>query len=109
MKRKLINRSKKKFTYIFGLGRFWYVMMHSQKKEMMIEANKHKYTEVLDYDNAYHLHRDMLGVPVLFVAKNKKSRIQRYINSYLAMRIKEYNEITGYNKTKEDFKTFMEI
>lgn len=105
MKNKLIKRSTQKYNDLFSKGRFYIRIIYRERAATRVHKLKHKYYEVLDFENATLLGK-MISVPVVTKAKCKKSRVNHVFSYRIFTKIEDFNSESGLNKSIRDFKRF---
>ncbi|SOK58448.1 hypothetical protein [Yersinia phage fHe-Yen9-04] len=104
MKRKIIKLNKSKMTF-WVKNIFWYKVVHQNRIFTQQSKLRHKYVEVLDYDNAFRMFEgcNVIFVPIIVSSKVKRSRVKNKVNAYLHVNnITKFNEMSGLNKSIDD-------
>lgn len=100
MKKKLIKRNKKKYSSLIRKYGYMLRLFYRVGDDDYIRKFKHRYTEIEDFKNASRLFDDddWISVPISVSSRNKKSRVQNRVHSYLVvLGIDEFNETYGTN------------
>lgn len=107
MKKKLIKRSTQKYNDLFSKGRFYIRIVYRDRAASRIRKLKHKYREVLDFENSTLLGNRLISVPVITKAKCKKSRVNHVFSYRIFTSVEEFNTESGLKKCIRDFRPFI--
>lgn len=102
MKRKLIKRNKEKNSKKFSKYGYYIRVFERCSVDLHITKYRHRYTETIGFSDAFRMFDDeWIWIPIYISSKNKKSRIQNKVYSYLcSFDIDEFNKTYGTSHTE---------